>query len=88
MYELDPTHFLSTLGLAWQVDVKKTKVKLGLLTNTDMLLTVERRIRGRTCHSIYRYAKAIHWKKDYDKHKESWNLPYWDVNNLFVKNFK
>ena len=76
---------------------KKTKVKLGLLTNTDMLLTVERRIRGRTCHSIYRYAKAIHWKKDYDKHKESWNLPYWDVNNLygwavsqnlFVKNFK
>ena len=37
---------------------KKTKVKLDLLTDTNMLLTVEKGIRGGICHSIYRYAKT------------------------------
>ena len=30
--ELDPAKFLSALGLAWQAALKKTKVKLDLLT--------------------------------------------------------
>ena len=35
-----------------------------------MLLMVEKRIRGGTYHSIYRYAKAnIKFMKDYDKNK-------------------
>ena len=38
IYELDPAHFLSEPGLAWQVCLKKTKVKLELLTDVDMLL--------------------------------------------------
>ena len=28
IYELDPAHFLSAPGLAWQACLKKTKVKL------------------------------------------------------------
>ena len=32
VYELDPAHFLSAPGLAWQACLKKTKVKLDLLT--------------------------------------------------------
>ena len=44
-YELDPTHFLSAPGLAWQACLKKTEVELELLTNSDMLLMVEKRIR-------------------------------------------
>ena len=32
IYELDPAHFLSAPGLAWQVCLKKTKVELELLT--------------------------------------------------------
>ena len=32
MYELDPAHFLSATGLAWQACLKKTEVKLELLT--------------------------------------------------------
>ena len=35
--ELNPAHFLSALGLAWQTCLKKTGVKLELLTNIDML---------------------------------------------------
>ena len=52
--EHDPAKFLSAPGLAWQVALKKAKVKLDLLTDIDMLLMVEKGIRGGICHSIYR----------------------------------
>ena len=42
IYELDPAKFLSAPGLAWQAALKKTKVKLDLLTDIDMLLMVKR----------------------------------------------
>ena len=58
VYELDPTHCLSLPGLAWQACLKKTNVKLELLTDYDMLLIVEEGIGGGICHSIHRYAKA------------------------------
>ena len=32
IYELDPAHFLSVPGLAWKACLKKTEVKLELLT--------------------------------------------------------
>ena len=35
-----------------------TKVRLDLLTDTAMLLMVEKGIRAGICHSIYRYEKA------------------------------
>ena len=59
IYELDPAKFLSAPGLALQATLKKTKVKLDLLTNIDMLLIIEKGVRGVICHSIYRHAKAI-----------------------------
>ena len=47
-----------------------TKVKLGLLTDSDILLMVEKDIKGGICHSIYEYAKANNkLMKDYDKMK-------------------
>ena len=49
-----------------------------------MLLMVEKGIRGRICHSIYRYAKAnSKYMKNYDKNKELPYLQYWDINNLY-----
>ena len=63
---------------------KKTKVKLDLLTDIDMLLMIEKRIRGGICHSMYRYAKANNkYMKYYYKNKESSYIQYWDVNNLY-----
>ena len=58
IHELDPVHFLSASGLAWQACLKKTRVKLELLTDINILLMVEKGTRGRICHAIYRYAKA------------------------------
>ena len=46
VYELDPAHFLSLPGLAWQVCLKNTNVKLELLTDYDMLLMVGEGISG------------------------------------------
>ena len=45
-YELNPRHFVSLPGLAWQHG------------NYDMLLMIEDGIRGGICHAIQRYAKA------------------------------
>ena len=58
IYELDPAKFLSPPGLAWHASLKKIKVKLDLLTDIDMLLMVEKAIRG-ICNAINRNAKTI-----------------------------
>ena len=44
--QLDPIKIFSALGLAWQAAFKKTKVKLELLTDIDMLLMFEKGVRG------------------------------------------
>ena len=40
IYHLDPVKFLSAPGLACQMALKKTEVKLELLPDIDMLLMV------------------------------------------------
>ena len=71
-YELDPAHFLSLPGLAWQACLKKTNIELELLTDYDMLLMVEKGIRGGICHSIHQYARANNkYIKNYNNNAES-----------------
>ena len=75
IYELDPVYFVSAPGLAWQACVKKTEVKLELLTDCDMLLI---------CQATHRYAKAnCQYMKNYDKSIESSYLAFLDANNLY-----
>ena len=83
-YELDPAHFVALPGLAWQACLKKTNVKLELITDYDMLLMIEDGIRGGICHAIQRYAKANNkYMNDYNKNKESSYIQYLDANNLY-----
>ena len=85
-YELDPAHFVSLPGLAWQACLKKTNVELELLTDYDMLLMVEEGIRGGICHAIQRYAKANNkYMNDYDKKKKPSCIQYLNANNLYGK---
>ena len=82
--ELDPAKFLSAPRLAWQAALKMIKVKLNLLTDINMLIMVEKGIRGGICHSIFRYAKADNkYMKDYDKNNKWSYRQYWDVNDLY-----
>ena len=51
--KLDRAKFPSAPGLIWQAALKKAKVKADLLTDLDMLLLVEKGIRGGIWYSIY-----------------------------------
>ena len=71
IYELDPAKFLSTPGLAWQAALKKTKVKLDLLNNINILLMAQKGIRGGICNATHQYAKVDNkYMNDYDENKE------------------
>ena len=83
IYGLDPVYFVSAPGLAWQACLKKTGVKLELITDYDMLLMIEKGIRGGICQATHRYAKANNqYMKNYDKKNESSYIEYLDANNL------
>ena len=83
-YGLDPAHFVSLPGLAWQAYLKKTNIELELLIDYDMLLMVEKGIRGGICHSIHRYAKANNkYMQNYNNNEESSYIQYLDAINLY-----
>ena len=84
IYGLDPVYFVSAPGLAWQSCLKKTGVKLELLTDYDMVLMIEKSIRGGICQSSYRYAEANNkYMKNYNKNIESSFIEYLDANILY-----
>ena len=83
-YKLDRTYFVSAPGLAWQACLKKTGLKLELITDYDMILRIEKGIRGGICQATHRYAKANNkYMKNYDKNNESSYIEYLDANNLY-----
>ena len=66
-YKLDPAWYYTTPGLAWDACQKITKVKQELLHDQDMLLMVEKGIRGGVSMISTRYGKA---NNKYMKKKE------------------
>ena len=84
IYGFDPSHFLYACGLSWQACLKKTGVKLELLTDSDMLMMIEKGIRGGMCQARHRYAKANNkYIKSYNENIESSFLEYLDANNQY-----
>ena len=102
-YKLDPAHFYTAPGLAWQAllktaseyceDEKRRKeckvspdeFRLELFTDIDMLLMVEKGIRGGISQAVKRYDKANNkYMKDLcNPDEESICLQYLDGNNLY-----
>ena len=71
--------------------LKKTNVKLELLTDIDTLLMIEVGIRGGMCQSLHRYGKANNkYMKNYNRSIESSYLMYLDAvsKKLPVNSFK
>ena len=83
IYGLDPAHFLSAPELAWQACLKRTKVKLELLTDIYMLLMIEKGTRGGICQAIHKYAKTNNkYMKNYKDVMSSY-IEYLDTNDLY-----
>ena len=58
IYNLDPAHYYTAPGLSWDAALKVTEVKLEFLSDMDMLLMVEKGIRGGVSMISNRYGKA------------------------------
>ena len=84
-YKLDPAHFHTSPGLAWQACLKCTGIKLELLTDPDMLLIFERRSRGGITQAVRKYvsAKKQHMEDRFNPKSESSYLQYLNTNNLY-----
>ena len=83
-YKLDPCHYYTASGLAWDACLKETKEKLQLLKDYDMLMMLERGIRGGISHISKRYASANNmYMEDFDETKPSTFIQYFDANNLY-----
>ena len=83
-YELDPAHFFTTPGLAWDAMLKMTKVELELLGDVDQLLMIEKGIRGGNSNVFKRFARANNkFMKNFDETQTSKFLVYLDANNLY-----
>ena len=84
IYELDPSYFVSTPGLAFEAMLKCTKVKLELLTDIEMVLMVEKGIRGELTQVVKRHAVDNQkYLPGYDAAKKSVFLQYLDANNSY-----
>ena len=57
-YGLDAAWYYTAPGLAWDAALKVTKVELELLADPDMLLMIEKGIRGGVSMISTRYGKA------------------------------
>ena len=83
-YKLDPVHYYTSPGLAWDACLKETGQNLQLLHDYDMLMMFERGIRGGISHISKRYAEANNkYMKDYNPDEESSYIQYLDANNLY-----
>ena len=83
-YNLDPAHYYTAPGLAWDAALKVTKVELELLSDIDILLMVEKGIRGGVSMISNRYGKANnkYMGDRFDDKEPSKYITYLDANNL------
>ena len=83
-YSLDPAFYYTAPGLAWDAALKITKVSLELLKDYDMLMMVEKGIRGGVSMISTRYGKANNpYLKEYDPNLPTKYISYLDANNLY-----
>ena len=69
---MDPAHYFTTPNLAWDAMLKKTGVKLELLTDYDMHLMIEQGLRGGIAMITHRHAEG--------------SAEAWGLENKAIKN--
>ena len=77
------TYMFKVIHYSLQMFLKTLEIDV-LITDNDMLMMVEKGIRGGVCHAVSRYVKANNkYMKNYDKNNKSSYLEYLDANNLY-----
>ena len=84
-YKLDPAHYFTAPGLAWDACLKKTNVELELVSDIDMLLMIEEGIWGGVSMISNRYGKANnkYIGESFNEKEPSKYIQYLDANNLY-----
>ena len=83
-YNLDPAHYFSCPGFAWDAMLQMTYINLEIITDIDLYQMVETGLRGGVSYIANRYSKPnTKYLSDYDKNKDSSYLMYLDANNLY-----
>ena len=85
-YNLDPAHYFSCPGFAWDAMLQMTYINLELIRDIDIYQMVETSLRGGVSYIANRYSKPNNkYLSDYDKNKNknSSYLMYLDANNPY-----
>ena len=83
-YKLDPLHYITSPGLAWDAMLKMTGINLELITDIDMQLFIEKGLRGGISYIAHRHATANNkYMKNFDLDKLISYIMYLDANNLY-----
>ena len=84
-YKIDPDWFFAAPGLAWDTALKTSGVKLEFLTDIDMLLMLEKGLRGGISMISNGHGKDNnpYMGSDYDEQKPTKYNTYLDANNLY-----
>ena len=72
-YGLDPCHYFSSPGLAWDSMLKMAGIKLEEINDIDMCLFLEKGMRGGISYIAKRYSK----------NNDDIEIMYLDMNNLY-----
>ena len=83
-YKLDPAHYYTTPGLAWDAALRTSKITLELITDVDIYNMIDTSIRGGVSMISTHHAKANNPSlPPYDPELPRRNLIYLDANNLY-----
>ena len=83
-YKLDPAHFYSSPGQAWNACLKMTGIELELISDDDMYLMIEKGLRGGMSVISHRKSEANNkYMKSYDPQKPSKYITFLDANSLY-----
>ena len=83
-YKLDPAHYYTTQGLAWDAALRMSKLTLELITDVDIYNLVDTSIRGGVSMISTRHAKANNPRlSSYDPELHRQDVIYRDANNLY-----
>ena len=83
-YGLDPGHYYTIPGYTWDCMLKYTGCRLETVQDVDILMFIEKGIRGGVSQCCNRFSQANNKYLDsYDDSKPSTYILYLDLNNLY-----